>query len=287
MTTSPIVAIPRRSVSKRTLHHAGCELFYAVRGRGEPVLFIHGVGVQGSGWRPQTDDLSSDYTCLSFDNRGMGRSQPAALAITVRQMADDVRALMDAQRWPSAHVVGHSLGGMVALQLALDRPDRVRSLSLLCSFANGRSAAPMTPRMMWLGMRSRIGTRAMRREGFLQLVLPPVADGAAPAEIVNSLPDLFGHDLGDQPAIVNAQLRAIRDTDLTPRLTRLALVPTMVVCAAHDLIAPPAAAREIAHGIPGARLVTFDDAAHGLPMTHAESVNALLRDHLEKAERRW
>src|SRR6478752_9737116 len=111
-----------------------CDLSYTVRGNGPPVLLIQGVGVQGDAWMPQTDDLAADFTCVTFDNRGMGRSQPAAVAITVEQMARDALAILDAAGIASAHVVGHSLGGVVALQLALSAPARVRSLALLCTF---------------------------------------------------------------------------------------------------------------------------------------------------------
>lgn len=291
MVTSPIespVAAPRRVASKHVHHHAGCEFYYVVRGKGTPVVFIHGVGVHGGGWRPQTDELATDFSCLTFDNRGLGRSRPAARPITVRQMADDARALMDVMGWRSAHVVGHSLGGMVAMQLALDRPDRVRSLSLLCTFADGRAAAPPSPRMLWLGLRSRVGTRAMRRAGFLELVMPPREhESPAITALADTLPELFGHDLADQPAIVNDQLRAMREADLSGRLERLALIPTLVVCATHDPIAPPAVAREISRRIPGAHLVEYTDASHGLPITHAADLNGLLRQHLLLAESRW
>jgi pimeloyl-ACP methyl ester carboxylesterase len=87
---------------------------YQVQGVGEPVVFIQGVGVHGNGWRPQIDALRSLFCCFSFDNRGMGASQPSSVPITVPQMAADTLAIMDAVRIPSAHVVGHSLGGCVA-----------------------------------------------------------------------------------------------------------------------------------------------------------------------------
>jgi pimeloyl-ACP methyl ester carboxylesterase len=142
--------------------------------------------------------------------------------------------------------------------------------------------------MMWLALRSRVGTRAMRRSGFLQLVMTPEERASEEtAALVEKLPDLFGHDLADQPAIVNEQLRAMRDTDLSARLARLALLPTLILCAAQDPIAPISAGREIAHGIPGSRLVEFEGASHGLPMTHAGSVNGMLRDHFERAEKLW
>src|SRR5262245_66574340 len=104
----------------RTLEHRGCRLAYDLRGDGPPVLLIQGVGVHGDGWVPQTDALASKFRCVTFDNRGMGRSVPAGGAITVEQMAEDALAVLDAEKIESAHVVGHSLGGLVALRLALE-----------------------------------------------------------------------------------------------------------------------------------------------------------------------
>ncbi|HYH66239.1 MAG TPA: alpha/beta fold hydrolase, partial [Urbifossiella sp.] len=148
---------------------AGCRLAYDRRGSGPAVLFIQGVGVHGDGWLPQVEALSDRFTCLTFDNRGVGRSVPAGGPITVDAMAVDALAVLDAEGVAAAHVVGHSLGGLVAAQLALAARGRVTSLALLCTFADGRAAAPLTLRMMWLGLRSRVGTRAMRRRGFASL----------------------------------------------------------------------------------------------------------------------
>ena len=263
----------------------GCRLAFDVRGSGTAVLLIQGVGVQGDGWRPQTDVLAERYTCITFDNRGLGRSQPVGAPVTVAQMAEDALAVLDAQGVASAHVVGHSLGGLVAVQLALMAPERVRSLALLCTFARGRDAAPLNARMMVLGLRARVGTRRMRRRGFLGLVMAPhalaVADVDAEAARIG---ELFGHDLADQPPIVSQQLRALRAADASARLAELAGIPTLVVSAAHDPIAPPRAGRALAAGIPGARYVEFDDASHGLPITHADRVNALLLEHIAAAD---
>lgn len=269
----------------RTLEHRGCRLAYEVRGDGPPVLLIQGVGVAGSGWKPQVDALSARFRCLSFDNRGMGMSQPISERLTVERMADDARALMDAEGWESAHVVGHSLGGPVALALALADPARVRSLSLLCTFARGRDATRLTAFMLWVGMRTRIGTRRMRRHAFLQLVMPPSALAAEDRDaLAAKLAPLFGHDLADQPPVAMKQLAALRAYDATPRLSELAGIPTLVVSAEHDPIAPPASGRALAAGISGARFVQFAGASHGLPIHRAAEVNALLLDHLAAAE---
>jgi pimeloyl-ACP methyl ester carboxylesterase len=274
-------------MAQRSIDHRGCRIVYEVRGQGSPVVLIQGVGVHGGGWRPQVDALSERYTCLSYDNRGMGQSQPAGAPIeqvTVEQMAEDVEALMQAEGWDTAHIVGHSLGGLTALHLALTAPQRVRSLSLLCTFAGGRDAAPPTPRMIWLGARSRIGTRRMRRRAFLQIVMPPEALAESdPEKLAEQLAPLFGHDIADQPPIVSAQLAAMRAYNATPRLGELAGMPTLVVSAFHDPIAPPRAGRTLAGGIPGARYVEIPDASHGVPIQSPDQINALLLDHFAGA----
>lgn len=267
------------------IEHRGCRLAYQVRGEGPPVLFIQGVGVHGDGWQPQVEGLAARYRCLWFDNRGMGRSQPLGARLSVEQMAEDVQVLMDAQGWDSAHLVGHSLGGLVALHLALSARARVRSLSLLCTMARGRDATRFSWWMAWVGLRSRVGTRRMRRLAFLKIVMPANALAQAdPDALAEQLLPLFGHDLADQPAVVMKQLAALRAYDGTPRLAELAGIPTLVLSAAHDRIAPPELGRALAAGIPGARYVEIPDAAHGVIIQRADEVNALLSEHLAEAE---
>jgi pimeloyl-ACP methyl ester carboxylesterase len=267
-----------------TTNHRGCDIAYSVTGDGPPVLFVQGVGVHGDGWRPQIGELSSRFTCIAFDNRGMGRSQPSGESVSVELMAEDVRAVLDATGFEAAHVVGHSLGGLVALVLALEHRARVASLALLCTFARGRDAAPPTPRMIWTGMRTRIGARAMRRRAFLELVLPPGALREVDTDALASrLEPLFGHDLADQPPIVSAQLAAMRRCDPSPRLGELAGLSALVVSAEHDPIAPPAAGRRLAGLLPDARYVELSDASHGVPIEQPTRINVLLAEHLTAA----
>jgi pimeloyl-ACP methyl ester carboxylesterase len=273
------------SPMSHTLEHRGCRLAFDIRGDGPPVLFIQGVGVHGDGWRPQIDALSARYRCLSFDNRGMGRSLPMPASVSVEEMADDARAIIEAQKWERFHVVGHSLGGLVALCLALSIRERVRSLALLCTFADGRAAAPLTGRMCWLGMRTRVGTRRMRRRSFVRLVMPPDASYDADA-LAEQLAPLFGHDLGETPVIVGKQLKAMRGYSAMPRLGELASIPTLVVNGVHDPISPPQVSRALAEGIPGAKYIEYADASHGLPIQHADRVNTLLEEHFDLASDR-
>ena len=148
-------------------------------------------------------------------------------------------------------------------------------------WASRPRTAPLTARLMWYGLRSRMGPRAMRRRGFLGLVMPPgpIDD---PEGLAARLAEWFGHDLADQPPVAAEQLRALRASDLFGRLGELAGLPTVVATGRHDPIAPPSAGRRLAGAIPGARSVEVDEASHGLPLTHVAHTNALLDEHFRQ-----
>lgn len=251
------------------------------------MLLIQGVGAGGDTWRPQVEALQASFRCLTFDNRGLGSSQPRGEApLTVELMALDALALLDAQGWPSAHLVGHSLGGLIAQHLALCAPQRVRSLALLNTFARGREVTRLSLRMLWLGTRTRVGTRGMRRRAFLELILPRHAlRGADRDALAAALAPVYGHDLADQPPVTGAQLDALGRYDSTPRLAELAAIPTLVVSADEDPIARPELGRALAAGIPGARWLELSAASHALPVHEPERVNAPLLEHLRAVER--
>lgn len=266
--------------TSNTIEHRGCKLAYDIVGAGPPVLFIQGTGVHGDAWLPQIDVLCEHYACLSFDNRGMARSQPRGVPITVPQMAEDALAIMDAAGWKTAHVVGHSLGGAVAQEVAFQAHDRVNSLALLCTFSRGRDAMDLTPAMLWLGIRTRVGTKRQRRNAFLQMVMAPdELVGKDLDKVAAELAPVFGHDLADQPPAAMQQLRALGAFDATSRLATLGDIPTLVINAEFDRLSPPRVGKVIAAGIPGARYEEIAGAGHGVPLVHAPIVNQLLREH--------
>lgn len=269
-------------------------LHYEVAGVAEapPVVLVQGCGVCGSGWRPQIEVLAGRHQVLSFDNRGIGRSEGQRRfspgEITTEAMTGDVLALMDHLGWPSAHVVGHSMGGVVAQELALSAPERVRSLSLLCTFHRGSDATRVTPWMLWVGLRTRIGTRASRRRAFLEMVTAPSLRAARSEgdldALAEELGELFGRDLADSPPILMQQLRALGRYDASARLGELARFPTLVVSGREDRVAPAASGRALAGAIPGARYVEIPDAAHALTVHAAAELGEVLVRHIEGAE---
>lgn len=268
-----------------TLKTPGATLHYSRSGIGPPVLLIQGVGVVGKGWEPQVEGLGDRFTLISFDNRGIGGSQSSDGRLTIEDMAADALAIMDALGFERFHVVGHSMGGVIAQALALSAPTRVSSLAFLCTFAKGSDGSKVTLGMLATALRMRIGTRAMRRNAFLELIMPQrYLQHVDRAALAATLAPLFGHDLAEQPAIVMKQLSAMSRYDARTRLSALAAIPTLVVSATEDRIANPTSGRALAESIPGARYVEIADAGHGLPIHRAADTNALLAEHVARAE---
>jgi 3-oxoadipate enol-lactonase len=269
----------------RHIHTRDATIHYTREGAGTPLILLQGAGVIGEGWRPQIDALRDQYAIVAPDNRGIGRSTYRASVLTIGDMASDVLAIADAEGFDRFHLAGHSIGGLIAQEIALRARHRVLTLALLCTFERGGQASRLTPAIIWKGLRTRIGTRTMRRQAFMELVLP----GAYLARVdrdalASQLATLFGHDLADQPPIVMKQLGAASRFDASSRLQELAGVPTLVVSSRYDAIALPEYGRALAARIPGARYVEIADGGHALTIQCADQVNALLSEHLARAE---
>jgi aminoacrylate hydrolase len=269
----------------KTLETEGALVQYQRTGAGPAVLLIQGVGAVGEAWRPQVDSLADRFSLITFDNRGIGGSEIRGGPLTIEAMAADALAIMDAEGVRAFHVAGHSMGGVIAQAVALRAPDRVKSLAFLCTFARGQDGARLTFSMLVTALRMRIGSRAMRRRAFLELIMPArYLDQVDCAALAERLAPLFGHDLADQPPIAMTQLRAMARYDASTQLSALAHIPTLVVSAAEDRIARPEYGRALAAAIPGAEYVQLADAGHGIPLHRPEEINTLLAAHMTSAE---
>lgn len=261
-------------------------IYYELSGQGRPVLLIQGVGAIGAAWSSQVEGLSGEFQCLTFDNRGIGKSTTSSKKLTIEQMANDAQSVLDAGGWESAHVVGHSMGGIIAQQLALDVPQRVRSLSLLCTFSKGPEAARLTPWVLWKSLQLRVGSRRSRRRAFLEMMFTrEYLVGRDTDELAAKLGPVIGRDLADQPPILMKQLGALGRNDRAARLGGLGKIPTLVVSGAEDGIARVEFGRRLAQLIPGAHFVEMERAAHGVILQEPEKINALLREHFLKSEK--
>lgn len=267
------------------LHVSGARINYLRVGTGPAILMIQGAGLIGEGWRPQIDALAHAYTIVAPDNRGFGGSiLDNGRSVTIDAMASDALAVMDAERIDRFHLVGHSMGGLIAQAVALRSRDRVKSLSLLCTFVRGAEGATMSAAMMAIALRMRIGTKEMRRNAFLEMIMPRTyLQTADRRRLAQEMAPLFGYDLANQPTFVMRQVRAMGKYDAADRWRDLADIPTLIVCAAHDRLARPAYARTLASLLPNARFIEFGDAGHGVTIQCADRVNALLREHFTRS----
>ena len=269
-----------------TLETDGATIHYTRVGSGPALLLIQGAGVVGEGWRPQIAGLADRHTVVAFDNRGIGASTlERGGRLTVADMARDALAIMDAERAAQFHVAGHSMGGLIAQSLALQVPKRVASIALLCTFVHGKQGAHMGPAMIATAIRMRVGTKAMRRNAFLELVMPRAyLDARDRASLAQDMAALFGYDLANQPLFVMRQVQAMARYDESRRWRDLRSIPTLVVSARDDRIALPRYGRALADVVPNSRFVEIPDAGHGVTIQCAADINALLAEHVAAAE---
>ncbi|MCR9163891.1 MAG: alpha/beta fold hydrolase [Nannocystaceae bacterium] len=238
-------------------------------GHGEPVLLIQGTGVAGCAWAPQVEGLRDSFELAWFDNPGVGKS-PGPPG-DMQHMVAAALEVLDALGWGAAHVAGHSLGGLVAQRLVLDHPDRVRSLALLNTLAQGRATLSFSPAAMWHQLRMLVGTHASRRRAFFEFV-----STQAPTEAnIAALEAVFGRSLAALPPAARDQVRTLIGADYRSELGSVK-VPAVVIGATHDQPAPIEQSRLLAEGL-GCPLHVFDG-GHALPVERADEVNAVLRE---------
>src|SRR5712664_4783237 len=131
-------------------------IHFEVSGKGDPVLLINGLSAPAVSWALQAKALAPHFTVVTFDNRGVGETDlPGEPVYSTSQLADDAAAILKHLRLPRAHVIGASMGGTVAMELALRQPRLVRSLTLACTWAEGDARLPPYARVVDLARLSR------------------------------------------------------------------------------------------------------------------------------------
>lgn len=256
----------------------GTRLHYQVWGprHGEPLLLVHGLGADHRGWIMQRRAFGARYRCIAFDNRGVGSSDKPPGPYDLEVMAGDAVSVLDAAGHSSAHVVGVSMGGILAQILAVRNPDQVRSLTLAATACRhlpwrrellGRWVETAETEGMGVfvrdNMRWLLGQRSLRRIWPLAAILAPL--------VVNVPPHGFA-----------AQARAILATDdaVADELATLR-VPTLVTVGSQDILTPRGDSEELAERIPDAQLVVIRGGAHMVQAEHAGSFNRVVRQHLD------
>lgn len=256
------------------VENQGARIYWDEQGRGYPVLLIMGLGVTSHMWHRTRPMLAKQFRTIAFDNRGVGRSDVPPGLYPIPVMASDAVAVLGAAGVQSAHIFGVSMGGMVAQELALQYPNRVRSLILGCTAAGGPSAvrAEEDARQMLMA-RSK-----MTKEQALEAPIPFIHDPATPRERIDE-------DLAIRRAwfpraeAYTAQLQGILAWESYSRLQSIR-VPTLVIHGDSDRLVPPGNGRLIAERIAGAKLVIIPHASHMFATDQTDSSNELIMDFL-------
>jgi 3-oxoadipate enol-lactonase len=255
---------------------AGSELYYERAGEGEPLLLIQGMSATHLAWgRPFLSGLEPSFDCVIFDNRGMGRSGEAELPFTVADMAGDAAALLDALEIETAHVVGISMGGAIAQELALAHPERIRTLTLGATFCGGPESSLMAPEdLEVLGAAYASGDPVQVLRAMWELNLSP-AFRAGDANFSAFL--RMGSSLRAPRPVVMQQMRACGEHDTSDRLHQLSM-PTLVIHGTADRLIKPENGKLIARLIPSP-LEPLEDVGHMFWWEQPERSAELIREH--------
>lgn len=250
----------------------GLTLYYEEHGTGEPLLCVHGLGINTLGWALQVQAFGAAHRTVTFDNRDVGRSTIADADYEIADMAADALALADRLGLERFHLLGVSMGGAVAQEIALAAPDRVITLTLAVTFPRGGAWAHKLSEV-WGARR----LKQSREEHVDELLLLNLSEAFYEIEgAVDYVRAMMLADPNPQPpeAFVR-QLRASGRHDARDRLGSLEL-PTHVIGGEHDILIPIWKSRELAELIPGATLTVIEGSPHGANLERAEEFNQLV-----------
>jgi pimeloyl-ACP methyl ester carboxylesterase len=258
------------------------ELYYEIHGSGDPLLLIAGVGYGGWFWYKVVPELAETYQVITFDNRGAGESDKPEGPYTVSMMAEDTAGLLDGLELEDAYVLGHSLGGFIAQELAVSRPELIAKLILASTNYGGQDVIPITPEAMEV---------LTNREGDpVELVKRGIAIASGPGfaeQHVDVAKELMDYRFTNPvpPEAYQAQvaagagMAAMSRDQVDQRMASIE-VPTLILFGEHDMVVPPGNAELMAEKLPQAEIKIIPDTGHIFPIEDPESTVAAIDDFL-------
>jgi len=260
-----------------TIRANGIQVSYEIHGAGRPLLLIAGLGVGKWIWYKQIPTFSLHFQTIVFDNRGIGASEWGDAPATIRTFADDAAALLGALGIERAHILGASLGGFIAQELALTHPEIVERLVLVCTSFGGPHHVAAAPEIM----RAFLSPEGLNTEERVRAGLPIAFTTRFLAEHPDAIEDLvrrrLAHPVSEQTFL--AQIHAAMAFDAESRVSAIR-APTLVITGDEDLLIPPENSRNLAARIPTARLAIIERAGHAVFIEQADVFNRIVVDFL-------
>jgi pimeloyl-ACP methyl ester carboxylesterase len=252
----------------KTVIANGVTLAYEIRGKGEPLLLIAGVGYGGWFWHRLAPLLADRYRVISFDNRGAGGSSKPAGVYRVKMLAADSVGLLDALDVGRAHVLGHSLGGFVAQELALAQPARIHKLILAGTHHGGPGAIPVTPQAAAVLM-NRFGDPATLIKNGIEIATAPGFRRRQPALAREILRYRLTQPVPQaqflSQVMAGMDMLTLSRTRVARRMRALAM-PSLLLFGEHDRVVPPGNAELMAAKLPDARVKLLRGCGHLFPL---------------------
>jgi len=253
-------------------------MYHEAHGKGDPLVLIAGLGNDLSSWALQAPEFGKRYRVISFDNRGSGHTDALDLPYSIRMMAEDTAGLLDALGIEKAHVLGVSMGGYIAQELAIRHPDRVRSLVLATT-----SVGPYLLKISVLQAWAREALAGMSPMTSFQIMLPFMFNDRCfedPGVLEMAVGTIAGHS-STPPHILARQMTACVEHDARDRIGRIC-APTLVIAGKEDPFVPFSLSEELATSIPNARLRVLDGGGHGFNEAIADKFNQAVLEFLDQ-----
>lgn len=254
------------------------DLYYETYGDGPPLIMIQGLSANINWWDPRLiEGLSEDFRVIAFDNRGAGRSGSSDEEYTIKLLAEDVSSLMDTLEISQAHILGISMGGMIAQETVLNYPDKVNKL-ILCSTSCGGSKAVQASEEVLETLN--MDRSSMTQEEVIEETIPPLFT----EDFIENYPDFI--DIARQQLVknpisqedFNRQIKAILEFDSYDRLDEIES-QTLILHGKEDILIPPENGEILDDAIPNSKLVYFENSAHGL-MEEMNEVISTIKEFL-------
>ncbi|MBW4674965.1 MAG: alpha/beta hydrolase [Desmonostoc geniculatum HA4340-LM1] len=256
----------------------GIDLFYDIKGTGEPLLLIAGFFCDHAYWSLIMPSLISHYQVIRLDNRGMGRSSAPQNPYSIKEMAGDIAALLDRIGIDKVHLAGHSMGGQIAQELALAYPKKVQSLMLLSSLAKGDEFFNSIIET-WGELLNYVDLKLYEK-----MVLPWIFTDAfysIPGMIEGLIEFAIRYPFPPATHSLYHHSRAMLDFDTVDRLQQIDC-PTLVLVGKQDILTPLKFSQQLAQGIPNAELVVIDRGGHGFLIESSDAVVSAMLNFLQK-----
>jgi pimeloyl-ACP methyl ester carboxylesterase len=262
-----------QSIPSKKVHVGDIDIAYKTFGKGDPILLINGYSQAMDNWdRTLLERLALNHTVIIFDNRGIGNTTSSGenRFFSIAQFANDTAGLLDVLEIKQADILGYSMGGFIAQELALTHPDRVGKLGIYASICGGNESILASQVINMLSNGS--GTAMERIERFLPLFFPEKWRNENPnyLERIPKTIETIPNKTLDQhtEAIFNWTGTCSKLKNITQ--------PTLVIVGTDDVVTPPANSLLITERIPGAWLVQIKGAGHGLMYQYPEEFSSIL-----------